>query len=170
MSGVTRADRRYLCTGCQAPCVQDAVWCNVCSRWTHRRCGKLTPRELRLLGTVDFWLTTWITSTIWPPSSWSVYGLSVRTNNECEGWHARLNRSAGTALLPMYKLIELLYREARMVDISMQLLSEHKQQRLQSKTSRHVQHRLEQVWSEYRAGTRSADGVLRACSRIYTAV
>jgi len=38
-----------------------------------------------------------------------------------------------------------------------------KQQRLQSKSSAHVQHKLSVLWKQYRAGTRSVDGLLRAC-------
>ena len=33
----------------------------------------------------------------------------------------------------------------------------------QSKSSAHVQHKLSVLWKEYRAGTRSVDGLLRAC-------
>ena len=34
---------------------------------------------------------TWINSVVWPPECWSVYYQSVRTNNDLEGWHNRLN-------------------------------------------------------------------------------
>ena len=33
---------------------------------------------------------TWMTSTVWDVSSWSVFGQTVRTNNDCEGWHHRI--------------------------------------------------------------------------------
>ncbi|XP_060561171.1 uncharacterized protein LOC132720942 [Ruditapes philippinarum] len=36
--------------------------------------------------------STWINSDIWSPENWSVFGCSIRTNNDVEGWHARLNR------------------------------------------------------------------------------
>ena len=36
----------------------------------------------------------WIRSTTWPPSSWSVFMQAVRTNNDVEGWHRRLNKRA----------------------------------------------------------------------------
>jgi len=63
----------------------------------------------------------------------------VQTNEE---WHARLNRKAVSAQLPLYKLIDLLYREARITDVTMKMLCDTKQQRLQSKSSAHVQHKL----------------------------
>jgi len=53
-----------------------------------------------------------------------------------------------------------------MTNVSMKLLSESKQQRLQTRTTAHIQRKLAEMWAEYQAGTRSVDGVLRACSRI----
>lgn len=46
------------------------------------------PVLLDLLSYVE---DTWITSTIWPIPSWSVYNKTIRTNNDCEGWHTRMN-------------------------------------------------------------------------------
>ena len=49
------------------------------------------------------------------PSSWSVFMKSNRMNNDIEGWHLGLNRrAAGKPPLPLYLLISLLYREARL--------------------------------------------------------
>ncbi len=28
---------------------------------------------------------------LWSPEAWSVYGMSVRTNNDTEGWHRCVN-------------------------------------------------------------------------------
>ncbi|XP_078676410.1 uncharacterized protein LOC144913542 [Branchiostoma floridae x Branchiostoma belcheri] len=43
---------------------------------------------------------------------------SVRTNNDVEGWHTRLNLKAKKAALPLYLLIDLLHREGRLADAS----------------------------------------------------
>jgi hypothetical protein len=48
---------------------------------------------------------------------WSVFMLSVRTNNDCEGWHRRLNVQARRGTLPFYTLIALLHEEARLVQL-----------------------------------------------------
>ena len=46
---------------------------------------------------------------------------SIRTNNDIEGWHLGLNRrAAGKSQLPLYLLISLLYREARLTFASNQ--------------------------------------------------
>jgi len=36
---------------------------------------------------------TWMSSRLWPASSWSVF-QSIRTNNDVEGWHNRLRQQA----------------------------------------------------------------------------
>ena len=53
----------------------------------------------------------WLLSTVWQVSSWSVFGQTVRTNNDCEGWHHRINGRAKKGNLQFNLLILLLYRE-----------------------------------------------------------
>ena len=61
----------------------------------------------------DYVSSTWIESNTWPPSSWSVFMQSVRTNNDVEDWELGLHtRAQGKSQLPMYLLIYLLYKEA----------------------------------------------------------
>ena len=33
----------------------------------------------------------WISSTTWPPTTWSDFRQPVQTNHDVEGWHCRLN-------------------------------------------------------------------------------
>ena len=42
--------------------------------------GQLRARDIRYIR------STWIESTVWPPANWSVFMMSVRTNNDVEGW------------------------------------------------------------------------------------
>ena len=35
---------------------------------------------------------TWIQGNVWTPADWSVSGQSIRTNNDTEEWHHRLNQ------------------------------------------------------------------------------
>jgi len=60
----------------------------------------------------------WISSTTWPPTTWSVFRQPVRTNNDVEGWHCRLNDKASHGQLNLYKLIQLLYAEAALVQLN----------------------------------------------------
>ena len=77
---------------------------------------------------VQYVRNTWIDSTLWPPSSWSVFKQSVRTNNDVEGRHLRLNHAANRAQLPLYLLIQLLHHESRLVSLQARLVSEEKLQ------------------------------------------
>lgn len=46
--------------------------------------------RLDLLGLLSYVEDTWVTSTILPIPSWSVYNKTIRTNDR-EGWHIRMN-------------------------------------------------------------------------------
>jgi hypothetical protein len=126
--------------------------------------GEASTDSLKSL--VEYMRKTWITSTVWPPSAWSVYGLSIRTNNDVEGWHNRLNKR-GRPHMPFYMLITLLHDEARLVHLQVQLVSESKLKRHQEKKYRDLQKKIFNYWGEYVSGTRSALQLLRACSRLY---
>ena len=80
-----------------------------------------TPKLQELM---DYVQMTWIDSLMWTPESWSVFGQSVRTNNDVEGWHHRLNAKAKKSNLPFYNLLELLHDEAKMVNINLHLINE----------------------------------------------
>jgi len=44
---------------------------------------------------LDYVQRTWLDSIVWPPSAWSAFKQPAQTNNDVEGWHARLNSRAG---------------------------------------------------------------------------
>ena len=108
----------------------------------------------------------WISSTTWPPTTWSVFRQPVWTNNDVEGWHCRLNDKASHGQLNLYKLIQLLYAEAALVQLNVRLLSEGHTMRLQRKSFAALHSCLSKYWDEYVAGTRSAHRLLRACSHL----
>ena len=114
---------------------------------------------VQLKSLIEYVESTWIDSTLWPPAVWLVYRSSVQTNND---------RKASTSNLPLYKLIDLLHREAKIVEINMRLMSETKLLRFQRKSTAHIQTKLAKLWTEYEAGTRSTDALLKSYSRIYT--
>jgi hypothetical protein len=110
---------------------------------------------------------TWMKSSLWKVQDWCIYMQPVRTNNDTEGWHRRLNTRARRGELPFYLLISLLHEEALLVHLSAALVSDHRLCRYQRKSTKSTQARLFHVWTEYRAGTRSTSALLRACSRVY---
>jgi len=126
--------------------------------------GKASTESLRSL--MEYMRKTWIASTVWPPSAWSVYGLSIRTNNDVEGWHNRLNKR-GRPHMPFYMLITLLHDEARLVHLQVRLVSEEKFKRHQEKKYRKLQNTIFKYWGENEHGISSAFQLLRPCSRLY---
>jgi len=111
---------------------------------------------------LDYVQRTWLDSTVWPPSAWSAFKQPARTNNDVEGWHARLNSRANHGRLNMYQLLYLLHEEAVLVNIGVHLLSNAGTSRLQRKKYTRLHSRLS---NEYDAGRRSASCLLTACSR-----
>ena len=48
-------------------------------------------RHKKIWSIEDTWMTR---STVWTVPTWSVFNQSIRTNNDVEGWHHKLNRKA----------------------------------------------------------------------------
>lgn len=70
------------------------------SRAFHRIRRHSVDADLNLL--YDYVERTWIGGAQWPPSAWSVFRATVRTNNDVEGWHHRLNNRATRGQLQLY--------------------------------------------------------------------
>ena len=85
---------------------------------------------------------TWLSSTVWAIQSWCVSGQTIRTNNDCEGWHHRINRRAQKGNLQFYLLISLLYKEASLLPTQINMVSERKLRLYQRKNSRAIQGKL----------------------------
>ena len=51
--------------------------------------------------------STWINSSVWPITSWSVFGCYTRTNSDVEGWHLRMNNNSKRGQLSFYMLLHL---------------------------------------------------------------
>lgn len=109
----------------------------------------------------------WIRSSKWSPKEWSVYGQSIRTNNDVEGWHHRINAKAGTNSLPFYKTLTLLEMESQFVDVQLQLIHENKLKRLQRTKYREYQGRIFDAWKAYYAGTMNVHQLLDLCGQLY---
>lgn len=119
---------------------------------------------------LDYVRRNWIDSQVWPPSTWSVFQQPIRTNNDVEGWHRRLNSKAGHSQLNLYQLVQLLGQEATLGAVGVRLMSEAGAARVQRKKYRKVNTFIFDRWAEYSAGTRSAASLLNACSHAVKAL
>ena len=118
----------------------------------------------------DYVEQTWMNSSIWTIESWSVYGRSIRTNNDTEEYHNKLNQRAQKGNLPFYLLIQLLYKEANDVRLQEKLVKEKKLQCYKSKRTPDIQGRLMKLWNEYKEKTITTRHLLDACAAIYAPV
>ena len=110
----------------------------------------------------DYVSSTWIESNTWPPSSWSVFMQSVRTNNDVEGWQLGLHtRAQGKSQLPMYLLIDLLYKEAKLTSLNVHMVSEKKLRRVQRRRYRQIQAKVFSLWDNMKRATRRRDNFSR---------
>lgn len=120
----------------------------------------------RYTGLMRYIRRTWLTNPLWPVECWSVYGMSVRTNNDVEGWHRRLNvRAGGTP--PFYLLIRLLHAEAQVASRNAELVSEGRLRRYQKRTYATMQGKTMRLWDLYKDGDMSATRLLREMSYLY---
>ena len=116
---------------------------------------------------VNYVAETWIRSSIWPPSSWSVFMMATRSNNDIEGWHNGLHRRAsGRWNMPFYLLIDLLHQEARLTALRIRLVSEKKLTRIQRKKYRSVQAQVFNLWDDYSSQRKNAEQLLRQCAHL----
>jgi len=99
---------------------------------------------------VDYIEKTWLSSHPWSPSNWCVYKRAIRTNNDVEGWHNRLNIKAQQSNLPFYKLMSLLHAESSLVPLQHQLIKEQKLRRYQRRQTKLVQGKVFELWRRYR--------------------
>jgi len=96
--------------------------------------------------------------------SWSSFQSSVRTNNDVEGWHNRLNRQTRSGKLDLYQLAMVLHKEAEYVDVQAVLVSEDLLRRYQKRRYADVQGRLNDYWEQYSAGELTTSQLLRQAS------
>ncbi|XP_061192163.1 uncharacterized protein LOC133200365 [Saccostrea echinata] len=107
---------------------------------------------------------TWIDNPLWPTHSWSVFRQSIRTNNDVEGWHRRLNDQSPNGQLPFYVLVPLLHQEANLLPLQRKLVSEGKLCRRQRKTGQ--QQRIFRLWDQYESKEIRSLRFLSKCGKI----
>ena len=89
---------------------------------------------------------------------------TIRTSNDVEGWHRRLNSKAGRVQLDLYLLIQLLGEETALVPIQLDLLRMSvvtRRQRNQRTTGR-----LFRLWDQLQNEEMTPRQLLRAASHL----
>ena len=81
------------------------------------------------------------------PESWSIFGQSVRTNNN-EGWHYHLNHICARENVNIYVLIEVLHKECTFIFTQCQLLADEKLRHYQRKPYIKHQQKILELWDQ----------------------
>ncbi|XP_071949829.1 uncharacterized protein [Antedon mediterranea] len=95
-----------------------------------------------------------------------MFRQQIRTNNDVEGYHQRLNQRAKKSNLHFYLLCKLLLDEGQTVAIHAELVGREDNLRNQSRHAARATVRLNLLWDEYSRGTRTARALLLAASRV----
>ncbi len=120
----------------------------------------VTPELMSICNYIE---RNWLNSTTWPIESWSAFMRATRTNNDCEGWHHRLNKRAQKSNLGLYMLAQLLRDEAETAHKTVMLVQDGKLEKHQRKSYRSVQAKVFKLWDDY-TEDRDPKKLLESCS------
>ena len=126
-----------------------------------------TPMAPPLRKLIDYIQDYWVHTTKWPTSNWSVYNRSIRTNNDCEGWHRRVNSKVRRHHLPFYQLVEFLHQKATLVTLQAQLVAEDKLKRDQRSRFKKQQGKIFDLWDRYQAKELDVNNLFREISKVH---
>ena len=74
----------------------------------------------------------------------------LRTNNDVEGWHSRLNKKSGSAVgLNFNRLVSLLYDEISLIPLQTALLSQNQELRQKHPIAKCAQNNLVNAWEKF---------------------
>ena len=103
-----------------------------------------------LLDLSEYTKRQWIDSEIFQTECWSVYMQTITTNNETEGWNYRMQlKPDGKKGLNVYELIQLLFSEASLLPLNVELLCQDKLRHYQRRQHKESQARIFYLWHEY---------------------
>ena len=115
---------------------------------------------------VEYVSQTWIHNQTWPPSSWSVYMMAIRSNNDIQGWHHGLHhRASGKWHMPFYTLLDLLH-PARLTALRIRLVSKKKLERIQRVKYHSLQAKVFALQDNFSHQRKNAQQLLRECARL----
>ncbi|XP_060604396.1 uncharacterized protein LOC132757205 [Ruditapes philippinarum] len=116
---------------------------------------------------IEYIENQWLGNSVWSVRQWCVYRQSVRTNNDVEGYHRRINGKAGRGNVQMYVLIPLLYAESELVSIQAQQVSEHLLTRYRRPKYRKLHEKLEKLWEAYDTRELITSDFLTEVAKVY---
>ena len=125
---------------------------------------------LQLENLLSYIYSTWISSSIYPPVTWSVFMRAIRTNNDLEGYHRRINSLIHRHNLPFYQLVTFLHGETQLVSIQAQFVSDDKLARRQRTRFNSLQAKIFSLWDQFNDGHLTGKELLCKISKVYQPV
>ncbi|EFX68393.1 hypothetical protein DAPPUDRAFT_330160 [Daphnia pulex] len=92
---------------------------------------------------------TWITSTVWPPKSWSMFNQHRWTKSNAEGYHNHLKLEVASNSPNLMKFNLKLKEEADKIYLKAKLLSQEQALQRESSDTANMQHHLTAAWEKY---------------------
>ncbi|KAJ8304085.1 hypothetical protein KUTeg_017668 [Tegillarca granosa] len=102
-----------------------------------------------------------------PIAAWNIFMCAIRTNNDCEGWHRRLNSVARNGSPPFYVLIPELFQEASKLPIQRQMICDGVLSRLQRRRTREVQAKFFSLWDSFNRGDINTGRLVREVAKVH---
>ena len=112
----------------------------------------------------------WIKNAMWTPIVWSSYGKAIRTNNDAEGWHYRINKRGRCQNLKLSELILLLHSEAEIIPLQAALLCQGTLKRAQKESSHKIQCQIFKNWAAFKISSKTMQdslNLLKSCTNMY---
>jgi hypothetical protein len=92
----------------------------------------------------------WLTNV--RPSMWNVCNEDIRTNNDCEGWHNRLNRLVARHHPNLWHCVNCLIEEQNATDVLRQQLAAGQMVQRNNRKYKQVQARIRCLYDRYMTG------------------
>ncbi|XP_046453634.1 uncharacterized protein LOC124201186 [Daphnia pulex] len=116
----------------------------------------------------DYVEKQWITNPIWPTTKWTSFNQVIRTNNDAEGWHSRVNNRTRQMGLNFYELISVLFEEAKTIPLYAKLLGQGIDMREQRQETSDFHKELFSIWGSYSARVIRTPTLLDKLFELYT--
>ena len=117
------------------------------------------PIKERVLIFMPYVRSTWIESSRFHPGAWSTYGMEIRTNNDCEGWHYGLNRAGNKP--SFYTLLDRIDAKCEEAALSIRRVGEDVAVRRVEEKMKKKQAFLQTQWRLYEEKKLSARRLLK---------
>jgi hypothetical protein len=118
--------------------------------------------DAMLLPLFHYFRTQWLTAAT--PSMWNVYGEDLRTNNDCEGWHLRINNAVGSHHPNIWKFLCCILEEQAATEVLRQQIISGRIARRKRSTYINVQRRLATLKQRFDSGVLNVDDYLEGVS------